>query len=210
MRFAELDCVTVDAHGTLIGLADPRPELARRLRRHGLARSLGEIDAAFRTELGHYRTRALDGCDSESVAQIRLECCEIFLEALGVDLRADAFLPDFLGSFHFRPEPGAVEVLADLRKRGLAIAVVSNWDYSLGETLGQLGLSGLIDLVVTSAEVGCVKPDPRIFRHALETLGAAPERALHVGDEESDQAGALAAGMLFAPAPLATAFEGWE
>ena len=210
MRFAELDCVTVDAHGTLIGLADPRPELGRRLRRHGLERSLGEIGAAFRAELEHYRTRALAGRDSESVAQIRHECCEIFLRALGSELGADAFLPDFLASFQFRPEPGAVAVISDLRRRGLAVAIVSNWDYSLSETLEQLGLSELADLVVTSAEVGCVKPDPRIFRYALEKLAAAPERALHVGDEEGDRTGALATGMLFAPAPLATAFEGWE
>ena len=211
MRFAELDCVTVDAHGTLIGLADPRPELARRLRRHGLARSLGEIDAAFRTEIGHYRTRALDGCDSESVAQIRLECCEIFLEALGVDLRADAFLPDFLGSFHFRPEPGAVEVLADLRKRGLAIAVVSNWDYSLGETLGQLGLSGLIDLVVTSAEVGVREArSPHLPPRARDTRQRRRSGRFTSATRRATRPAPWRPGCSFAPAPLATAFEGWE
>ncbi|MGD0273898.1 MAG: HAD-IA family hydrolase [Gaiellaceae bacterium] len=209
MRFADLDCVTVDASGTLIGLAGFLPGLERVLRRHGVERSLDEIEAASRTEFAHYRERALDGRNSESVAQIRRECCGIFLDALAAGLDIDSFLPDFLGSFRFEPERGAVEVLSDLRGRGLAIAVVSNWDYSLDETLEQLGLIELVDLVVTSAEVGAAKPDPRIFRYAIERLAATPERALHVGDEESDRAGALAAGMLFAPAPLATAFEGW-
>jgi FMN phosphatase YigB (HAD superfamily) len=209
MRFADLDCVTVDANGTLVGLVDPLPGLERGLRRHGVERSLGEIEAAFRSEIAHYRKRALDGRDSESVAQIRRECCGIFLDALAAGLDIGSFLPDFLGSFRFEPERRAVEVLSDLRGRGLAIAVVSNWDCSLGETLEQLGLTELVDLVVTSAEVGAAKPDPRIFRYAIEKLAATPERALHVGDEESDRAGALAAGMLFAAAPLATAFEGW-
>jgi len=209
MRFADLDCVTVDASGTLVRLTDFLPELERGLRRHGIERSLDGIGAAFRAEIAHYRKRALDGRDSASVAKIRRECCGIFLDALAAELDIDGFLPDFLGSFHFEPERGAVEVLSDLRGRGLAIAIVSNWDCSLGETLKQLGLTELVDLVVTSAEVGAAKPDPRIFRYAIERLAVAPERTLHVGDEESDRAGALAAGILFAPAPLATAFEGW-
>ena len=209
MRFTDLDCVTIDASGTLIALADPFPGLERELRRHGVERSLDQIGAAFRTEIAHYRKRALDGRDSESVAQIRRECCGIFLDALAAGLDIDSFLPDFLGSFRFRPEPEAVGVLSDLRGRGLAIAIISNWDCSLGETLDQLGLTELVDLVVTSAEAGAAKPDPRIFRYALERLAATPERSLHIGDEECDRAGALAAGMLFAPAPLVTAFEGW-
>jgi HAD superfamily hydrolase (TIGR01509 family) len=61
--------------------------------------------------------------------------------------------------------------------------------------------------VVTSAEVGLPKPDPAVFRRALELLGVRPERALHVGDSESDETGARAAGMRFAPAPLAAAVE---
>jgi putative hydrolase of the HAD superfamily len=40
------------------------------------------------------------------------------------------------------------------------------------------------------------KPDPRIFRRALERLGAEPSEALHVGDSpEHDLAGARAVGI---------------
>ena len=41
----------------------------------------------------------------------------------------------------------------------------------------------------------------------LELLHVRPQRALHVGDSGSDEAGARAAGMHFAPAPLAQAVE---
>ena len=41
---------------------------------------------------------------------------------------------------------------------------------------------------------------------ALERLRVRPERALHVGDSAADEQGARAAGMRFAPAPLAEAF----
>ncbi len=47
-----------------------------------------------------------------------------------------------------------------------------------------------------SAIVGFEKPDPRIFEHALAAIGAAPERAAHVGDlYHADVTGARAAGV---------------
>jgi HAD superfamily hydrolase (TIGR01509 family) len=83
--------------------------------------------------------------------------------------------------------------------------VVSNWDIGLDEQLRRLGLDDLA--VITSAEVGAPKPDPAVFLRALELLRVRPERALHVGDSESDESGARSAGMHFAPAPLAAAAE---
>lgn len=209
MRFTDLDCVTVDASGTLVVLDDPVSHLRLALREHGIEKEPPEIAAAFRAEVGHYSARAVEGRDAGSVAQIRRECCGVFLNELGLGLDPDAFLPDFIASYRFRVEDGAKETLEKLRAHGLRIAVVSNWDCSLSETLDQLGLSELVDLAVASALVGAAKPDPKIFRYALERLSAEASRSLHVGDEESDRAGALATGMRFAPAPLATAFEGW-
>jgi HAD superfamily hydrolase (TIGR01509 family) len=87
---------------------------------------------------------------------------------------------------------------------------VSNWDCSLPERLGELELLDSFDAVVTSAEAGAAKPAPRPFWLALERLGAAPERALHIGDELADEQGAAAAGMRFAPAPLSTALAALE
>jgi putative hydrolase of the HAD superfamily len=107
------------------------------------------------------------------------------------------------------PEPGAVETLHSLRARGLELAVVSNWDVGLKEHLERLELASLFSAIATTAEAGAPKPEPAVFRLALERLGVDAERALHVGDEPGDEEGAAAAGMRFAPAPLARAFEGW-
>jgi HAD superfamily hydrolase (TIGR01549 family) len=68
----------------------------------------------------------------------------------------------------------------------------------------------LFSAVVTSAEAGAAKPDPAVLQLALERLRVEPARALHVGDEDEDEQGAAAAGVRFAPAPLATAFAGWS
>ncbi len=124
-------------------------------------------------------------------------------------LEASTFVHSFMGAIVFEPMPGAVETLAGLRARGLELAVVSNWDIGLAEHLERIGVTPLFSAIVTSAEAGAAKPDPTVFRVALDRLGVEPGRTLHVGDEDEDEQGAAAAGMRFALAPLATAFEGW-
>ena len=79
---------------------------------------------------------------------------------------------------------------------GCGLIVVSNWDVSLPEVLGRVGLLDRLDGVVTSAAVGARKPDPRVFVEALRRAGVAAADALHVGDSPvEDVEGARAAGV---------------
>jgi putative hydrolase of the HAD superfamily len=58
------------------------------------------------------------------------------------------------------------------------------------------GLTGLFDAIVTSGAVGASKPDPAIFRAALEAVGCDPADAAMVGDNPlRDIAGAQQAGL---------------
>lgn len=83
-----------------------------------------------------------------------------------------------------------------LRRRGLRLAVVSNWDHRLPELLDRLGLLPYFDAVIYSAAVGVEKPHGKIFRNCLEELGVSSSRAMHVGDQAiEDIEGALALGM---------------
>jgi HAD superfamily hydrolase (TIGR01549 family) len=109
-----------------------------------------------------------------------------------------------VGSLVFRPLDGVVGALRRLRRAGLELACVSNWDVGIGEQLEKAGLAAYLSAVVSSAETGAEKPDPRVFAEALTRLGVQAERAVHIGDDEADQAGALAAGLRFEPPPLAT------
>jgi HAD superfamily hydrolase (TIGR01509 family) len=84
----------------------------------------------------------------------------------------------------------------------LALAVVSNWDIGLTEVLRGLDLDFP---VVSSAQAGAAKPDPRLFQLALQQINTSPDRAVHVGDSPDDEEGARRAGMRFEPAPLADA-----
>jgi len=104
--------------------------------------------------------------------------------------------------------PGVPEALVDLRSLGLHLAVVSNSDGTVEEVLKGLGLRGHFDAVLDSHLVGSEKPDPGIFRQALQRLGAPGERALHVGDlYAADVLGARAAGV---HALLLDPFGDWE
>ena len=108
----------------------------------------------------------------------------------------------FVGGTDLAEIKGAA--LDDLRAAGLVLACVANWDVSLHEHLDRLGLAWRFAAVLPSAEAGVEKPDPAIFHAALARLGVAAGRALHIGDEETDRAGAAAAGIAFEPVPLAT------
>jgi len=209
MRFAELDAVTVDGFGTLVRLIDPVPALDRALRELGIERDAGVVRDAFAAEVAYYRPEALTGRDAESLAALRLECTRVFLESAGAEVEPGSFVSSFMSAIAFEPLPGAVEALSGLRARGLELAVVSNWDVGLAEHLGRIGVASFFSAIVTSAEAGAAKPDPAVFRLALERLGVQPGRALHIGDEPEDEEGAQAAGMRFAHTPLARAFEGW-
>jgi putative hydrolase of the HAD superfamily len=57
-----------------------------------------------------------------------------------------------------------------------------------------LGVGDLVDFAIISGEFGVAKPDPAIFRAALDRAGVEPEEAIFVGDSvEFDMAGARAA-----------------
>ena len=88
------------------------------------------------------------------------------------------------------------DVIRSLRAQGVALAICSNWDWDLHEAVESAGLTGAVDVVVSSAWVGARKPHPRIYAHTLEQLGVAPEDALFVGDTWTcDVDGPRAAGM---------------
>jgi putative hydrolase of the HAD superfamily len=193
---AALDAVTIDAYGTLLELHDPVGSFARIA--PGFERNA--IDRAFRTEVDYYAGHSVEARDEASLRELRAECARVFNAELGSSLSPD----EFMSALDFTWIDGAVEAVHGLRARGLAVAVVSNWDISLHERLAPLGI-----VVTTSADVGARKPDPAIFRLALERLGVLPERTLHVGDTAADEAGARAAGISFAPAPLASLLESW-
>jgi putative hydrolase of the HAD superfamily len=96
-------------------------------------------------------------------------------------------------------EPEVLGVLEQLRRDGYRMGLVSNVSLVpelMRADLDRLGLSPLLDAAVFSSEVGVRKPDPRIFREALDRMAVESARAVFVGDRLYDDiGGALAVGM---------------
>lgn len=91
----------------------------------------------------------------------------------------------------------AAGVLEGLKSEGLLVAVVSNTeDGRAREALEAAGISSYFDVIIDSHLVGFRKPDPEIFRLALERLGVEASEAAFVGDSYAhDALAARAAGM---------------
>jgi len=201
---ATLDAVTIDAFGTLVELESPVERLHAALAERDVEREERDVAAAFAAEVEYYLVHKGEGRDADSLFDLRTRCAGVFLGGVAPELDAGEFGSAFVGALVFRPLDGAEAALVKLRRAGLELACVTNWDIGIGEQLDRAGLSRYLSAVVSSAEVGAEKPDPRVFAEAVARLGVSPARALHIGDGEADQAGAAAAGLGFEPPPLAT------
>lgn len=115
-----------------------------------------------------------------------------------------SFLRDFPRRVRLRPDADAL--LCEFRG---ATAIVSNGPPALQRAkLTAAGLTGRVDHVLISGEVGPRKPAPAIFQLALARLGCARDEALVVGDDpDTDLAGARGAGIaaVLVRSPWATA-----
>jgi putative hydrolase of the HAD superfamily len=87
-------------------------------------------------------------------------------------------------------------VLDRLGAIGYRMGLISNFERWLEEMLVELEVGHRFEVAVISGIEGVEKPDPGIYRSALERAGVDPARAAHVGDSpELDIAPALAVGM---------------
>lgn len=95
--------------------------------------------------------------------------------------------------------PGAADMLAQLRARGIRTGVISNLGWSgeaLKDRLQRLLPEHTFEFVIASSDYGVRKPDPLIFRAALSKAGLSPEEVWFCGDQiDADVLGAQAAGI---------------
>lgn len=95
--------------------------------------------------------------------------------------------------------PDTLTVLQTIRQAGLKTALVTNAALPMwmrDTELASLGLLDYLDVRLTAADAGKLKPHPLPFRIALDRLDVQPEEAIMVGDNlEADIAGAHAAHM---------------
>lgn len=106
------------------------------------------------------------------------------------DLRRNAFREVAV------PQEGALETLRELRQRGVRLGMISVCSEEVPELWEETPFAGLFDSTVFSCSVGLRKPDPAIYRLALDELGVEAADAMFVGDGANDElAGAERVGM---------------
>jgi putative hydrolase of the HAD superfamily len=174
--------------------------VSRALAGRGVRRSADEL---WRAE--HGVRRAIDHPDVIRESDDRTRWALYFrsiLAACGVT-RESVVAPALreLEDYHARSNlwevvPPDLPMQLDRLRRRFRLGVISNSNGTVREKLRRVGLLPYFDLVLDSHEERVEKPDPRLFRIALERARARPERSLHVGDfYHIDVVGARAAGM---------------
>jgi putative hydrolase of the HAD superfamily len=85
------------------------------------------------------------------------------------------------------PRPDALPTLAELRRRGHRLGLISVCSQDVPHVWDETPLAGALDELVFSCDVGFSKPDPRIYGLACERLGVEPAECLFVGDGANDE-----------------------
>ena len=118
----------------------------------------------------------------------------IALDPSTVDAVASAYRSGYMTAR--RPLDGAAALLTALRRHARIAIVTNNLLDEQQDKLRCCGLTPLVDVLVASEDVGVSKPDPAIFRIALERAGVDAPAAVMVGDSwANDVAGARDAGI---------------
>ncbi|MGP3967118.1 HAD family hydrolase [Streptomyces sp. 6N223] len=90
--------------------------------------------------------------------------------------------------------PDVTRTLEELRRRGIRMAVVSDAWPGLPDLHAALGIHEFFEAYAISAELGCNKPDPRMYHHASTALGLAPAQCLFIDDDPALVAAAIDLG----------------
>ncbi len=90
--------------------------------------------------------------------------------------------------------PEVVGTLEELSRRGVRMAVVSDAWPDLPDLHAGLGIGHFFEAYAISAELGCNKPDPRMYHHASTALDLAPAQCLFLDDDPSLVAAAIELG----------------
>ena len=154
-----------DAYGTLFDFGS-----AARACRDVLGDDVAPLTLLWREKQLQYTwLRAAQGRHAD-FWQVTGEALDFTLETLGLERRG---LRDRLMHLYLTlaPFPEVSSVLASLRDAGMKVAILSNGTPAmLGAAVASAGFASMFDAVLSVEEVGAFKPDPRVYRLAVECL----------------------------------------
>lgn len=199
-----IEAVFFDVGGTLMHASPSVPEMfALVARDRGHALTLDDVmpHAAAADEFyeAEYRRDGDFWCSHERSVGIWKDMYRLLAHRTGIawdaEGMADEVFDRYLRGDAWQVYEDVAPCLDGLRRAGVRLGVISNWDGGLPDLLHRVGLLPYFDEVVSSAAVGRRKPDAAIFEIALERMGVPASRAAHVGDLPEADGAAAGAGM---------------
>ncbi len=200
--------IFVDAVGTLFGVKNSVGEIYRQIAQDfGVKVSAQILDENFMKSFKAAPPPIFLDADIKDIPQHEYDWWRIIalntFEGAGVLPEFSDFTAFFTELYiHFgTPEPWYVYpdvtlALMNWRRLGVELGVLSNFDSRLYLVLQGLGLKEYFTSVTISTQVRAAKPDPEIFKIALNKHKCLPEDAWHIGDSmKDDYQGAKAAGI---------------
>jgi 2-haloacid dehalogenase len=179
-----------DAYGTLFDFAS-----AARTCADMLGEAVERVTALWREKQLQYTwLRAAQGRHAD-FRQVTDDALAFTLETLRLEQPG---LHDRLMSLYLalEPFPEVTGVLTALRRMGLKTAILSNGTPAMLEAIvGRAGLGAMFDAVLSVEEVGAFKPDPRVYRLAVDRLGCPAEAIAFQSSNAWDAYAASAFGM---------------
>ncbi|MFD1148457.1 HAD family hydrolase [Saccharothrix hoggarensis] len=181
-----LRAVIFDWRGTLVLSPTFRGWVAEALRRIG--RDVGQVAEV----VSRLDVRRLDVPGMDADADVHREACYAAFRAAGFDEELADSLYAVEADPAFNPFAlDAAPTLRELRAHGVRIGVLSDIHFDIRPAFADLP----VDSFVLSFEHGVVKPDPAIFRLALDELGTEPGETLMVGDRSTHDGAGVEAGL---------------
>ena len=109
--------------------------------------------------------------------------------------RRNALMAPYFQEHGIPVKPGALETLAELKRRGLTIAVATATRLEIAEPeLKEAGIYPYLDKLVSAHMVERGKPAPDVYLYACEQLGIKPENCIAVEDAPNGVKSAYRAG----------------
>lgn len=195
-----IKAIFFDAGGTLLHLDS---SCIRDLLRNKLNVDISLDKFQFAQSLAMSRVAELVAAGAGSTEQLKREFYTTLLPETGVseEQLSDAVECTFSLAreemLWRKTEEGTPQTLNDLKSAGYILGVISNSDGRIENAFKQAALSSYFDFFIDSFNFGVEKPDPAIFKLAIERAMVNPEQAVYVGDLYLvDVVGARNAGLI--------------
>lgn len=201
-----IEMVFFDAGGTILDPHPSFPELfAMTCRAHGFDVTPQDV-AEVQDRLAPHLVELLDEADLDHGPTLSPEASRRFwtftytrfLGELGIDdeTMTNKLYETFSSTESYRLYDDVKPTLDEIETAGYRLGLISNFDSWLEKMLIEMEVGHIFEPSIISSIEGIEKPDPAIYRLAVERAGVTPDRTVHIGDSPAmDMEPASAAGI---------------